>query len=177
MNWLARLKSPKGPDTHPTKTTETISIAKDPVFVVSVGTLGEHIQKNEVMFVATNDTGTDPDRWFWPHSSAMNTVETDTFSARLARFTNKGLNLEAGGRWADKLVIRDREQDDRHVCLECTHLHQGAAWRCGNWKRAGVASRARDAQLPTEFVNLLQRCNGFTQAITSPKIGGHHGQA
>ena len=162
MSWLARLKNPKGPDTHPTKTTETIGIAKDPVFVVSVGTRGGHIQKHEVMFVAANGTGTDPDRWCWPHSSAMNTCEIDTFTARLARFTDKGLDLDAGERWADKLVLRERESDDRQICLECTHLHQGAVWRCGNWQRAGAAIRAKDAQLAKEFVNLLQRCEGFT---------------
>ena len=162
MSWLARLKSPKGSDTHPTKTTETISITKAPVFVVSVGTLDGHIQKNEVIFVAANGTGTDPDGWCWPHSSAMNSREIDTFTERFARFSDKGLDLDASERWADKLVLRDRESDDRHLCLECTHLHQGAVWRCGNWQRAGVAIRAKDAQLAKEFVNLLQRCEGFT---------------
>ena len=103
----------------------------------------------------------------------MNTREIDRFAARLARFTDHGVILEDAERLADRLVIRDREQDDRALCLECTHLH--LSWRCGNWQRAGVAIRSRDAQLAEDFVNLLQRCDGFTHSIHFQ--GGNHGQA
>jgi hypothetical protein len=95
----------------------------------------------------------------------------------LSRFTDKGLSIADGEGLADKLVRRDREQDDRHSCFECTHLAGAGGWRCGNWQRAGVAIRARDAQLPIDLVNLLQRCDGFTQAIHFQKqTGGRHGQ-
>ena len=104
-----------------------------------------------------------PDADCWPHSTAMTGAEIDTFTARLARFMDKGLDLDAGERLADKLVIRDREQDDRRQCLECLHLHRG--WRCGNWQRAGVAVRAGHAHLSTDFVSLLQRCDGFADAV------------
>ena len=96
----------------------------------------------------------------WPNSTAMNGAEIDAFTSRLARFTDKGLSLEDAERLADKLVIRDREGDDRRVCLECVHLSHGG--RCGNWQAAGVAIRARDAQLPGDFTAMLQRCDGFT---------------
>jgi hypothetical protein len=112
---------------------------------------------------AANDLALDLDRWAWPASTAMTGAEIDTFTARLARFTDKGLELDAGERLADKLVIRARERDDRRHCLECTHLHRGDGWRCGNWQRAGVASRARDAQLSTALVFQLQRCEGFKE--------------
>jgi hypothetical protein len=114
--------------------------------------------------VPTEKQVDDIDRWCWPHSTAMNTAEIDTFTARLARFTDKGLSLDDGEKLADKLVARDRESDDRRLCLECLHLagHGAGSWRCGAWQAAGVAIRARDAQLPTDFVNLLQRCDGFT---------------
>lgn len=98
----------------------------------------------------------------WPHSSAMNGAEIDTFTARLARFTDKGLSLDDAEALAEKLVIRDRDGDDRRVCLECAHLHHGG--RCGNWQAAGVAIRARDAQLPGDFTAMLQRCDGFSGA-------------
>lgn len=114
---------------------------------------------------AASDPAPDMDRWAWPHSAAMTGAEIDTFTARLARFTDKGLDLEAGERLADKLVMRDRAQDDRRHCLECTHLQHGRGWRCGNWRRAGVALRALDAQLPADFVNQLQRCDGFAEVI------------
>jgi flagellar motility protein MotE (MotC chaperone) len=35
-------------------------------------------------------------------------------------------------------------------------------WFCKNWKIAGVAIRAKDAQLPTDLVVQLQRCSGFS---------------
>lgn len=138
---------------------------------------GHTQEKTHSELGAANDVAPDPDRWCWPKSTAMNTMEIDTFTARLSRFTDKGLSIADGEGLADKLVRRDREQDDRHSCFECTHLAGAGGWRCGNWQRAGVAIRARDAQLPIDLVNLLQRCDGFTQAIHFQKqTGGRHGQ-
>ena len=89
--------------------------------------------------------------------------EIDTFTARLARFTDKGLCLDAAESLADKLVNRDREADDRRLCLECAHLAGYAAgtWGCSNWQRAAIASTARDALLPAALVIQPQRCDGF----------------
>lgn len=122
---------------------------------------------------AANDPAPDPDRWCWPHSTAMTGAEIDTFTARLARFTDKGLSLIDGEALADKLVIRDRESDDRRLCLECLHLagHAGS-WRCGNWQRAGIAIRARDNQLPLDLVFELQRCDGLAHQFNPQKA--HH---
>lgn len=91
----------------------------------------------------------------------MNGAEIDTFTARLARLTDKGLSLIDAEALADKLVIRDREADDRRVCLECVHLRHGG--RCGNWRAAQVASNAMDARLPGDFTAMLQRCGGFAE--------------
>jgi hypothetical protein len=115
----------------------------------------------------------DPERWCWPHSSAMTGAEMDTYALRLHRFTDKGLPSADGETLADKLVGRDREQDARQVCLECSHLAgQGAGtWRCRNWQAAGVATRSREAQLPADLVVQLQRCNGFTAHLTSIQKG------
>ena len=122
---------------------------------------GQIQEKTHSKLCAANDANPDSDRWCWPASDAMNTAELETFMARLARFSAKGMTIADGEVLADKLVIRDREQDNRHSCFECTHLAGSGSWRCGNWQSAGVAVRARDAQLPTDFVNLLQRCDGF----------------
>jgi len=107
-----------------------------------------------------------PDRWCWPHSTAMTGSEIDLFTARLARFTTKGVIHGDAELLADKLVTRDRGGDDRALCLECTHLagYGRSSWRCINWQRAGIARQARDAQLPADLVFQLQRCNGFAQA-------------
>lgn len=128
------------------------------------------IKANKAMLVdylqrtAANDTttpATDPDRWCWPHSEAMKGREIDTFTARLARFTDRGLSLADAEQQADRLVIRDREGDDRRLCLECAHLHGAGRWRCGNWHRAEVATQLKDAHIPRALVLTLQRCPGF----------------
>ncbi len=104
----------------------------------------------------------DPDRYCWPHSSAMNGAEIGRFTERTSLFAKKGVNPDDADQLADTLVQRDRVGDDRHVCLECHHLTGYGAWRCGNWQAAGVAIMARDNQLPADLVMKLQRCDGFT---------------
>ena len=44
-----------------------------------------------------------PDASCWPHSTAMNGAELDTFTARLARFTDRGpVNTSPGLKWMPK---------------------------------------------------------------------------
>ena len=125
------------------------------------------LEKHGSFVVVTED----PDRWCWPRSSAMNGVEIGTFETRLHKFTEKGLARKDGEVLADRLVLRDRDQDDRRVCLECSHFagHGAGAgsWRCGNWHAAGIALRSRDAQVPAALVVQLQRCDGFTDQLKS----------
>ena len=127
------------------------------------------LEKHDSSNVVTED----PDRWCWPNSSAMNSAEIDTFAARLHKFTDKGLARPHGEVLADKLVLRDREQDDRRVCLECKHFagYGAGSWRCGNWQAAGVSLHSPDAQLPADLVMQLQRCDGFTAHPTSTLQG------
>ena len=113
---------------------------------------------------AANDPARDSDRWCWPHSTAMTGAEIGTFTARLSGFTDKGLTLDGGEALADRLVIRDRDSDDRRLCLECLHLAGYGSWRCSNWQRSGIAIQAWDAQLLGELVRKLQRCDGFKGA-------------
>ena len=115
----------------------------------------------------------DPDAHCWPHSTAMNGGEIDLFTARLHRFTDKGLTIADGESLADKLVVRDREADDRRFCMECRHLSGvgQTSWRCGNWQAAGVSMRSRDAQLPADLVLQLHRCDGFTPHLPSTHQG------
>ena len=159
MNWLARLKKIEtAPERDATETTKRVSVVfVAPDMAAMPKTMGDS--------PAANDPAADPDRWCWPHSAAMNTGEIHTFTARLARFTDKGLGLDDAEVLADKLVTRDRESDDRRLCLECFHLsgQSGKAWDCRNWQRAGVALRAGDAQLSAALVWQLQRCDGFKE--------------
>ena len=169
MNWLARLKkidvAPKPEATEPTKPSEAPLKGG---FVGFVAPDMAPMQKTKGYSPAANDPALvtqNPDRWCWPHSEAMTGREIETFTARLVRITDKGVSLNDGEALADKLVMRDRESDDRRLCLECTHLagHAGH-WGCRNWQRAGVAVRARDAGLSAALVMQLQRCDGFKEA-------------
>ena len=116
-------------------------------------------QQIEARTAAANDTtpAPDPDRWCYPHTQAMNTGEIDTFTARLGMFTDKGVSYEDAERLADALLIRDREGDDRRLCLECAHLHGPGSLRCSNVQQAGMACDG----LARDLVVILQRCSGF----------------
>ena len=126
-------------------------------------------QLSSVLAVPSPALSENPDRWCWPHSSAMNGAEIDTFTARRYMFTDKGLTRDDGETLADRLVLRDRDLDDRRICLECKHLagHGAGSWRCGNWQSAGIASRSRDARLSADLVVQLQRCDGFNTHPTA----------
>ena len=93
----------------------------------------------------------------------MNTAEIDAFTARLARFTDKGLSLDDAEALADKLVTRDRDNDSRRLCLECAHLQGVGRWGCGNWKQAAVCTRPADAGLAHGLVVMPQHCPGFKE--------------
>ena len=101
--------------------------------------------------------------WCYPKSSAMNTEEIAIFQARVSRYKSFGLDAEKSEALADKLLIRDREQgaDERISCLECRHLVNVNGWYCKNWQQSKVCIRERDAYIGTDWVMLLQRCDGF----------------
>jgi hypothetical protein len=103
------------------------------------------------------------DLWCYPNSSAMNTDEISIFQARVSWYKSRGLEAEKSETLADKLLIRDREQgaDDRISCLECRHLVNVKGWYCKNWQQSKVCNRERDAYIGTDWVMLLQRCDGF----------------
>ena len=101
--------------------------------------------------------------WCHTSSSAMNTDEIAIFQARVSRYKSRGLDADNSETLADKLLIRGREQgaDDRISCLECRHLVNVNGWYCKNWQQSKVCIRERDAYIGTDWVMLLQRCDGF----------------
>ena len=174
--WLERLKIQKAPDTYarePMKTGSQGSLAYPPGglekteggFVGFLAYPPGHSEKFEGTgqqpdTPAANDPAPDPDRWCWQHSSAWNTGEIELFNRRAALFVRRGADEAQAEKLADRLVTRDREDDDRRLCLECRHLQGATPWRCGNWFMAGVAVRSGDAGLARDMVMLLQRCPG-----------------
>ena len=164
--WLARLKIHSTPETGATKPTKPTQDTPKGGFVGFVAHPQGHIQKIDGAVAnpetpAANAPAIAPDRWCWPHGQAMNTAEIDTFMARLARFTDKGLTLDDAEALADKLVQRDREMDDRCICVECAHLQGFGRWRCSNTVMAGIGLHKADTQLPSCLTHQSQRCAGF----------------
>ena len=159
MNWLARLKKIEiGPQQEPAKPTK-------PGYVGFVASDMAPMQKTRGDLQAANDPApevpADPDRWCWPHSTAMNTGEIDVFTMRLGNLTRRGLLESESENLADKLVLRDRESDDRRLCLECAHLAgRAGTMRCAQWQRAGLGA----AGAPAGLHLVLQRCDGFLAA-------------
>ena len=152
MKWLARLKkieiAPQQDATKPTK----------PGYVGFVAPHITPMQKTTGDLSAANDSAPDPDRWCWPQSEAMIAREIDAFTARVARFTDKGLGLDDADELADKLVKRDRDLDDRRLCLECINLTRTrGAWSCTKWRAAGLG----EVRVPSDLMQLLQRCDAF----------------
>ncbi|WP_062469499.1 hypothetical protein [Variovorax boronicumulans] len=160
MSWLARLKDQSTPAPHPTKPTKEGFVG----FVApSQGQIGIFAKTESL---EANGTILDPDRDCWPASDAMTGVEIDRFTARLARFTDNGLPLVEAEALADRLVIRDRDGDDRRLCLECAHL---SGRRCGAWQHAAVG----EPVVSTALLALLQRCPAFDSGRTKEDVAAH----
>ncbi|GGX76845.1 hypothetical protein GJV26_16980 [Massilia dura] len=81
------------------------------------------------------------------------------FAARVMVFQQHGLPQHAAEPIARRLAIRDAQQHERRICLECANLYGSVkAWRCGNRSKATIAGPA----LPADLVDLLHRCRGFS---------------
>ena len=76
------------------------------------------LEKHDASIAVTED----PDRWYWPHSPAINGSDIETFEVRMHQFTQKGLANKDAETLVDKLILRDRDLYDLRVCLECKHL-------------------------------------------------------
>jgi hypothetical protein len=72
---------------------------------------------------------------------------------RVQRGEALGLSAPEADGLADLLHLRDREGDDRHLCVECQHVRADrVGWRCG----------ALRGPIPREwFAIQLQRCPEF----------------
>jgi hypothetical protein len=92
------------------------------------------------------------------HASAWDDAEIDAYLAREARFTRLGRAIDAE-HLAERLTLRDRQHDDRRLCLECVALADNGRCLVAARGRLPGASR-RFEPVPT----ILQRCGGFALA-------------
>ena len=88
------------------------------------------------------------------HASGWDDAEIAAFTARAERFALLG--CADADDLAERLTPRDRDGDDRRLCLECTWL--GDTGRC----LAAATGRLRGADRRLEPVQtILQRCDAF----------------
>ena len=99
-----------------------------------------------------------PDQGDAFHAGGWDDAEIDTFMAREARFMRLGRVADAE-HLAERLTLRDREQDDRRLCLECAALADGRRCEVAAHGRLPGADRRHEPVL-----NILQRCPGFKPA-------------
>lgn len=92
------------------------------------------------------------------HAGGWDDAEIEVFTVREARFMRLGRVADAE-HLAERLTLRDREQDDRRLCLECTSLANNRRCELAAQGRLAGADR-RLEPVPT----ILQRCPGFTLA-------------
>lgn len=87
------------------------------------------------------------------HHGAWGDAEIEQFIARRDRLLEAGLASDDADHLAERLVLRDRETDDRVVCAaECRH------------HRAGICANHVAAMAPRElgeFATMLQRCPAY----------------
>lgn len=89
------------------------------------------------------------------HAGGWDDAEIRKFTMRVIGFMRRGINPTDADDLAERLILRDREQDDRRMCVECSHL--GERGRC-----LAAAERLQDADRRLEPVpTILQRCDAF----------------
>ena len=87
----------------------------------------------------------------------LDDAELQRLSRYMRRAQRYGLDLDVCERIADLLTLRDRQHDDRRMCLECSHLEPSG--RCAAARSGRLAGAGRDLH-PVKVV--LMRCPGFT---------------
>jgi hypothetical protein len=80
-----------------------------------------------------------------PDGPSLDDRQLARMAFRIELFQQHGWDEQRAERWADHLVTRDTERDDRRLCIECKNLL--SQWRCA--KREPV------------IVDVLQRCRAF----------------
>ena len=89
------------------------------------------------------------------HESSWNDAEIETFMARSTRFRAMG-RVDAE-HLAERLTLRDRQADDRRLCVECRELE--ASGRCAAARRGALACTDRRLE-PVQ--NIVMRCPAFS---------------
>lgn len=88
------------------------------------------------------------------HAPCWNDAEIARFVARVGLFLRCRVNATDADDLAERMVLRDRDRDERRACLECAHYRPG---HCGNHRAAMLNS----SEIGTDFAARPQQCSGF----------------
>ena len=90
------------------------------------------------------------------HACGWDDDELSAFTTRVLMLQRRGIGADHADDLAERLTLRDREGDDRRMCVECSHLGDGG--RC----LATAAGRVHGADRRLEPVpTILTRCMAF----------------
>lgn len=87
-------------------------------------------------------------------------VEINRFLARQGMFNRRGLSPADSEQLAEKCLLRDRDMDDRRMCIECKNLQRGGG--CFAAAQGWVAGAPRNL-VPVKTI--LMRCERFEWAV------------
>ena len=91
------------------------------------------------------------------HAQPWGDATCARFVARVCRFMRQDIDVTDADDLAERLHLRDVQQDDRGMCVECRHYRPS---RCGNHRVAGLNL----PDLGRDIAVMLQRCPGFETA-------------
>lgn len=78
---------------------------------------------------------------------------------RTGLFKRRGLSQECADAWAARLLVRDYDRDDRHICIECSNLQRGLTCAVKVPKTRPDSWQQYLQPLPL----ILQRCPAFKE--------------
>jgi hypothetical protein len=88
------------------------------------------------------------------HAGCWSDAEIAAFLSRATRFTRLG--RPDAEHLAERLTLRDRQADDRRMCVECRELEPSR--RCGAARRGAIVGADRHME---PVPDILMRCEGF----------------
>ena len=88
------------------------------------------------------------------HACGWSDAEIATFTARAARFAQS--RRADAEHLAERLTLRDRQADDRRMCVECRELEPSG--RCGAARRGAIPGADRRLE---PVPDILMRCEAF----------------
>lgn len=104
-------------------------------------------------------------------ASELNERESGRMAFRIGMFQRRGCTKAEAEQLADRMVQRDRDRDDRRMCIECRHVQRDRGCFV---QRQGVPDADAPRGTPNAFMpgtphrnfqvlmTVLQRCNHFS---------------